>query len=326
MSNLARAHSAVSLTIFFSLALFTIAQADELKLTNGDQISGELIGIHGEFVEFETDYAGTLRIEKSYVATVSTEDEYEFIESTGTQSRARFTHETELEDIRKAWRPKLFGIGSISSIENTLALSASYSYGNNTTQVLLLETGTEITRAKSEHVFESAIHRDTAEGEELKKQIDFSYKTRRFLSDDWFYVFNLDAYQDAVKDIDLRLSPTLGLGHRYWENSYGKLTVEAGLAAVFEEIDGVRREQPAASWELDYSKRFYGGRLEAVHQHRVLIGSSDGYVIDSSNGVTVGFSDKIDLNLLAKLRHDTSVPVGSRETDIAYVAGIGLTF
>ena len=306
--------------------LYSASQADVLELTNGDRITGELKGIDGGIVEFETVFAGTLRVKQSEVKLARTGTVYTVVNQSGERDEVALDSQVKISDIKRAWISKSVGGFSVASVENQVALSASYSHGNSTTQVYVLTGKSEIKRASSEHIFETAVHQDSAEGEQLKNQTELSYKTRRYFREDWFYAFNFDAYRDAVKSIDLRLSPTLGLGHKFWENTYGKLSVEAGIAAVIEDLETDRREKPAISWELDYQKRLYGGRLEAFHQHRFLLGSADGYVLDSANGFTVAVSERVDLNLLAKLKHDTSVPEGSKQTDIAYVAGLGLNF
>lgn len=295
-------------------------------MTNGDTLSGSLHGVAGGIVELETEYAGTLRLEQELVKEIRSESVFHIVDTSGMQSHGLFNDNVDIASVRLA-RIELQdeNTGAVG-LSNQLDLSASYSQGNSATQVYLLTTETELTRPQSEHVFKSALSFDVVEREQLKNQIDISYKTRHFFKEKWFYALNADGYRDPIKMVDLRLAPAIGLGHRFWEHNYGKLTVEAGVATIFEQADELESTDPALSWELEFSKRLLGGRLEAIHEHRVVSTFGDGLVVDSVNGLKYDLLENVNLNLLATLRHDTQVPSGVEKTDITYVTGVGLSF
>ena len=300
--------------------------ADSLQLVNGDRLTGTLKGIAGELVEFETDYAGTLRIKQEHVAAIESDQQFTLIQDDGTRAESTLDANMDLASLDIARTDVGFGLGQFLGLVHTIDLSASYSLGNSTTQVYLLNTASELTRPSSEHILKTAIHRDTAEGELLKNQYHLNYKTRHFMGEKWFYALNADGFRDPLKSIDLRLSPTVGIGHRFWDHTYGNLTVEVGVAGIYETFDELSEKYPAVSWELDFSRRLLGGRLEAFHQHRLLSAVTDGVVLDSSNGLRYALVDNLNLNLLANLKHDTEVAEGVEKTDITYVAGIGISF
>ena len=317
--------SVLTACLLSSFSIFS-SFADTLEFENGDRITGTLSGVAGRIVEFETEYAGLLRVRQDAITNLNTSARFLLIDQNGERREGEILRETDLSKIHSAWRIKDSSENLEALWDNNLSLSASYSHGNSTTQVYLLTTETQITRQQSEHEFTSSIHHDTAEGESLKNQYEIGYKMRRYLNDKWFYLGNLDAYRDPLKSIDLRLSPSVGVGHRFWENSYGKLLVEAGGAVVLEDIGVEKREDPALSWALDFSRRLFGGRTEAFHEHSILTTGVDGFVFDSSSGFNVAFSEWVDLNLLAKIKFDTTVPDDVESVDVVYVAGIGLNF
>ena len=302
------------------------AMADKISLINGDQLTGTLRGIAGELVEFETDYAGILRIQQDQVANIESDREFVVIKQDGQRSDIEFSQSVDVADIEMARSESSGSFGEGSDLEHKIDLSGSYSLGNASTQVYLVNTESTLSKPLSEHIFKSTFNVDVAEGEQLKKQISLNYKTRRFFREKWFYALNADGFRDPLKAIDLRLTPTLGLGHRFWDHNYSTLTAETGIAVVYEKSDQRRMEQPAISWELDYSKRFLGGRLEVFHEHRLLTARERGLVVDSINGVKYTLVENVNLNLLSTLKHDTNVPHGLEKTDVTYVAGIGLTF
>lgn len=314
--------------LFCSAALyFSIqAQGDKLELSNGDHLTGELRGIAGKLVEFETTYAGLLRIDQDQVASIETELSFLIVESDGKRGEREFDLSVALDSVTLARKQQDHLLGEATDLEHKVDLSGSYSVGNASTQVYLLTTESTLTKPMTEHIFSSTFNVDVAEGEELKNQVNLNYKTRRFFREKWFYALNADGFRDPLKSIDLRLTPTAGLGHRFWDHNYGALIAEAGIAVLYERSDNVRNEHPAFSWELDYSKRFLGGRLEAFHEHRLLTAIDKGIVVDSTNGLKYSLVENVNLNLLATLKHDTNVPAGVEKTDVTYVAGVGLTF
>ncbi len=297
-----------------------------LHLKNGDRITGELRGIAGELVEFKTTYAGILRIKQAEVLQIQTHDAFLLISSDGKQRKRQIDASVAVDSLKMARNNAGLILGEAAELAHEIDLSGNYSLGNTSTQVFLLTTESKLTRPEAEHVFTSRLSFDIAEGEQLKNQFNVGYKTRKFFRNKWFYAFNADGYRDPLKSIDLRLSPTLGIGHRFWDHTYGRLTTEAGIAAIYEKSDNTSQELPALSWELDFSKRMWGGRLEAFHEHQLLTAINDGFVLSSSNGLKYALIENINLNLLASFKHDTNVPEGVEKTDITYVAGVGLSF
>ncbi|MCY3858091.1 MAG: DUF481 domain-containing protein [Gammaproteobacteria bacterium] len=314
------------LAFLFLSVIPLCVSADEVNLLNGDRLTGTLLGISGELIEFETDYAGLLRIQQAEVVSIDSEGPFLIVDDDGSRVTEIFDEKIDISSIHLARSKTDLPLGGASILSNEVDLSASYSTGNSSTQVYLLTTESQLTRPKSEHVLKSAFHYDVAEGEQLKNQLNVNYKTRNFFREKWFYALNADGFRDPIKAIDLRVSPTVGVGHRFWDHTYGSLTAEIGVAAIFEQSDELNTDHPAVSWELDYSRRFLGGRLEAFHEHRLLKAIDDGLVLDSSNGLKYAFVGNVSLNILANLKHDTNVPQGFDKTDITYVTGIGLTF
>ena len=317
--------NAIGASTLCLLAQFQVS-ADTLQLANGDRISGKLIGIAGELVEFETDYAGVLRVEQGSVAAIVTDDEFMVFYEEGERDATTISPTIDVASIQMARKETNPLLGTAAALSNEVDLSASYSTGNSSTQLYLLSTESLLTQPKAEHVLKTSFNFDVAEGNELKNQINVNYKTRNFFRDKWFYALNADAFRDPLKSVDLRLAPTVGLGYRFWDHTYSSLTAETGIAAIIEQSDDLKTENPAWSWELDYSRRLLGGRLEAFHEHRVLAAFGDGLVLDSSNGLKYALIENVNLNFLATFKHDTDVPEGVAKTDVTYLAGVGLTF
>ena len=78
MISALRSRCCMQLAGLLVLALWGNAQADTLLLHNGDRLTGTLISIADEKVDFETVYAGVLKVEKRVVSQIETSRNYIF--------------------------------------------------------------------------------------------------------------------------------------------------------------------------------------------------------------------------------------------------------
>ena len=303
----------------------TAIQADTLSLNNGDQLTGKLLGFSSEVLEFKTEYAGTLRINQKHVASIETENEFLVENQDGERQHIQFFENTDLSKLVLA-RQDQGVLGIANSINNRLSASLSYSHGNSTTQLYVVTSETEMKRDKSEHILKSLLNYDVAEGNLLKNQSNLNYKGRRLLGKKNFITFVSDVYRDRLKGTDLRFSPVVGFGRNLWDHTYGRLTIESGLAAIYEWQEDTQLKDPALSWELTYSKRFLGGKFEVFHSNKALKTIDSGALFESSNELRYALFDNLDLNFLAQFKHDTEVPIDVEKSDFTYVAGLGLSF
>ena len=77
---------------------------------------------------------------------------------------------------------------------------------------------------------------------------------------------------------------------------------------------------------MKYNRYLWSKRVEIFHNHSLLVIPSGGEVIDSSTGIRMAMSDRIDTNLRVDLQHETEPPEGSEKTDVTYSLGIGIKF
>ena len=300
--------------------------SDTLVLVNGDQLTGTLNGISNEIVEFDTEYAGLLRIKQDQVSSLDTERKYWVVDENNTTISIQISPNLDIADLHAVRQDTRGSLEGSTGVSNRLTASLAYSQGNSTTQLYVLTSKSEFRRSQSEHILSTLLNYDVAEGDLLKNETQLNYKGRRFIGERSFLTFVTDAYRDPLKGTDLRLSPVLGIGRNLWDHTYGQLTIESGIAAIYEWQEEEQLKSPALSWELSYSKRLFGGRVELSHDHRILRAFGEGNVVESSNELKFMIAQNLDINLLARFKHDTEVPLNVEKTDITYVAGIGLSF
>ena len=129
-----------------------------------------------------------------------------------------------------------------------------------------------------------------------------------------------------MKDVDSRITAGGGIGHQFWDNSFGTLSAELGINVVVEELDGESEENPALRWALSYKRFLLSKRLELFHDHSILVIPDRGEVLDSSTGVRLSVNQRINTSLRVDIQHETKPPEGNHKTDVTYSLGLGIKF
>lgn len=304
------------------------ASADTLTIDNGDRITGTLVGIVGGNVTFTTEYAGTLVVAQASVASIESDAEFELIDQTGSVSAQQLDTASDVAAIRTAKQSFVTGVAFAQEWSNRLDVASAVSTGNSDTRVHSVLLESVYKRGKTEHTVNVAVFNEEADGITTKEQLDIDYGLKWFYADDWYAAGNGEYFQDDLKDIDRRITLGVGIGHQFWDETFGSLSAEAGISQVYQESLGTDESDPAFRWALDYKKFLLGKRMEIFHSHELLtiLASGRGEVIDSSTGVRYALSDRFSVSARADIQHETEPPVGTDKTDVTYLLGAGLTF
>jgi putative salt-induced outer membrane protein YdiY len=158
--------------------------------------------------------------------------------------------------------------------------------------------------------------------------MDLGYRYRHFFGERWYGTGSLTYFQDKIKGVDSRYTAGVGVGHRFWDNSLGAFSTDLGVSYVDEEIDGVKEDNPALRWGLDYNRFVWAKKLEFFYTHSTLfIPQNDrGTVYNGSTGLRMSVTDMITANLRVDVAHETDPAPDRDKTDLTYVIGIGLVF
>lgn len=317
------------------------ASADVVHMKNGDRLSGVVDSIARNHLVLDTDYAGTVVLDMDAVLTVETEEMLDLRFDDGTERSGRLVAGPEgqavaegeqalqhlsLDDLRTAGQNKL-SMGSFGSDwSSRLDLSAVVSNGNSDTEAYNALAESTLKRNKSEHSGSILLSKEKAEEETTKDQFRAGYGYKRFFSEKWFGSGNAEYFEDSLRGVDYRVTAGGGVGYRFWDTSFGALTVEAGANVVVEKLDGERDENPALRWALEYNRFLFSKKLEFFHNHSLLVISSRGEVLDTSTGLRLPLNDWFDANLRVDYQRDTDPPEGNGQSDVTYNLGVGVKF
>lgn len=277
----------------------------------------------------ETEWAGQLIVAVEEIKQIHTDDSFQIIHLDGSKTEAQLDSSTELTAIRSVRQiasSDLFN--GLDSWEKRIEASLVQASGNTDSQLFLARISSDHKRAKVEHLVNLGVSIDVADDITQKEQIEFNYGYRRFFQENWYSGLNVDTFRDPIKNVDNRVSLAASMGRRFWEHTHGLLTSELGLSQLFETLTSESEWHPALRWALDYKKVMQGGKLEGFHNHRLLTIPEDnrGFVLDSSSGFRFLVNKRLDVNMRIDAHHESMPAPDRHETDLTYVAGLGLSF
>ena len=314
------------LSICFGLCCLS-SVADVIKFKNGDILTGTLTGISGGNVTFKTDYASRLLIPQELIDGISTESKFE-IKYDSKETSQPIDNSIEIDQIITARQHVSNGFKPTVGWRNRLETGFLVSTGNSDLENYHMSGEAKNVVNNRETTVKGMLARETVAANTVKNQIEAGVNTKLYYQDRWFGSANLDSYRDPLKNVDMRLSASLGIGHRFWEHTHSALTAELGVSRVFEEIKlEMDDQQYGVRWQVDYRQTLLGGRVEAFHTQTGLgLPTSDEFVVSSSNGLRYLLSDRFDVNFRTELQHESDPAEGKQQTDISYIAGLGLSF
>ena len=268
------------ISVLLTLLLPTLAAADVLELANGDRLTGTVDSIEGGKVLLVTEYAGSVPVDLSVVTAIQTDAPLQVNVGGETVSGLFSTEEGQvrlgdrtvvLADVGRASRDNLSGAALGQDWSSRADLSLVLSSGNTDTRNLNTLVESVYKKDTVQHSFAVLVSNEEADETTTKDQLDVDYAYKRFMSEKWYVAGNAEYFRDELKDIDERITLGAGAGYQFWDNSLGALSMELGVSAVREDLDGEQEDNPAVRWALEYKRFLLAKRMELFHKNALLM-------------------------------------------------------
>jgi putative salt-induced outer membrane protein YdiY len=154
-----------------------------------------------------------------------------------------------------------------------------------------------------------------------------NFRWRRDLSPGVFYQTDTLYSSDAIKEIDVNLEQTLGLGYRLLNQKALKVSTGAGLSGRYREdnVDnGNTNYLLDVFQDLDYR---LGSRLRFTQEFRIALPPDERseYEYEFQAGMVSKVTDSLHLSIRYQLEYDRSLPEDRRE-DQRIVSSVGIDF
>lgn len=292
----------------------SVAAADEVRLANGDRISGEVKGRAGGKLVVITSYAGEVALDTAQVVSVTV---------VGPDGTAR---EVALADIAAVDAPPAHGGAAYAG---HATVSAAYTSGNVESERLYADA--ELTaRARAYRWSLSGKieqREDPVLGENTAWRAGGNYD--HFRDERRFVYARTSIEHDESKDIDRRAALGAGYGVQLYETARAQLSVRAGLDYVtVERIAGPNEGYPAAGWGVKGSLRPRGPKFELFHEQEGFwnLEDSDALVLRSKTGLRMPLVARVNASVLLNVDWERRPAPGRASTDRTLLLGLDYTW
>ena len=332
-------------TIAVVVCLASPARADEVLFVNGDRLTGTITQAVGGKLTIKSDTAGEVTVDLSKVKTFSTAQPVQLhVGDKTVLSSPVSTGEdgTVTVTLPGAAGPQVVAIKDVTKINpppvkwtGSLAATGMFTGGNSATQTIGI-SASAVRRAEQDRLTFGAGYQygrqESPSTGDKEETIDYFFLLGKY---DYFFTRQLYGYagvrieRDKIADLDLRLTPSAGVGYQWFEGPTFNLSTEAGIAWIYEDYRNAGTSDEIAgrlAYHVDWRPV---SALLLFHNFEWLpafSGPFDDYLINTDAGVRVDVIGSFFTEFKGELRRDTTPAPGRKENDWRFLVGVGWAF
>jgi putative salt-induced outer membrane protein YdiY len=319
--------------------------ADEIRLQNGDRISGDIVSKAGDTLTVRTDYAGELAIRWSDVASISTTAPIDImLQGTGAPVRgtlqpgakggavvhgaAGAARDISLADIAYL-NPKPFESGRGTSYSGRAMLSAAYANGNTESERIFGDAEFAARAKRYRYAVTGRIDRRKEPLVETQSAWLLGANYDRFFDATQFGYVRGSLEHDRAKDIDQRTTVGVGYGLQVLDTPAAQLTLRGGLDyVVIDRLTASGERYPALGWGVKASYSPWGARLQLFHEQDGFwnLQETGTVTVRSRTGVRVPLIERFNATAQLNVDWERTPAPGRVPTDRILLLGMDYTF
>jgi putative salt-induced outer membrane protein YdiY len=348
---------AILLSLLALAAAGAAVRADEIVLTNGDRVTGVVSGIADGKITISQTKFGTITVSLSDVKSVTpasatqpatqpaattqatTQSTTQATSQPSTQPTSQPTSQPAIATAPaapppapapapppkpppvKRWSGAVTATG-LATRGNSDSESIRFSVDalrKGDKDTLTLAAGYALGQTKNEQTGETTTNIDNWFGQ---AKLDYAFNEK------WYNYALARVERDNVANLDLRVSPGLGVGYRYINKPETHLNLEGGVSYVWESYDNDgTNEHVALRLAYHYDKKL-NDKVSLVHNVEYL---PSVYAIDDFNlNADLGIRAQLTTNMFSEFkvewRYDSTPAPGANDNDLRYTIGVGWKF
>lgn len=312
--------------------------ADEVRLKNGDRITGQVLKKENGRVTVQTSYAGVIAIQWGEVARITTENAVtvllkdetlvetsEIVDGPAPGPAAGAVQAATIHYINPP--PYITGHGLAWSGR---LQAAFWAQDGNTRQKRSYFEGQLGARTRSERSTLAASHLLVEDdGRTTEERTTGLAKLDHFFTPKWYGTAQVKGEKDRFKDINLRLITGAGLGYQFWESKNLNLAVESGIDYLtMDAIEAEDEEYPSWRWALNFDTFLMEERLQAFHTHQLNVGleDADDLLFSSQTGLRLILMANVNATAQVNYDWDNQPAEDTRRGDTTYIFSVGYSW
>ncbi|MCB5185141.1 DUF481 domain-containing protein [Methylobacillus gramineus] len=327
------------------------ASADEIRLKNGDVITGKVVKKINDKVVFNTPYAGDIQVTWTEIETIKTDEPQRVtltdrtnlktpLESYDTgKATIKLVDLDEDDGKEKQYEEKEIALSDLLYINPTPELSGvgvnwtgrvnlggSVTQGNTDTTTLRLDAESIARTLNHRLTVAAVVNRATNNDVNTQFNNRSSIKLDRFISEKWYIYANNTLENDKFRDIRLRTTTGIGSGYQVYEQPDINLFVEGGFNYVTVNYYAAENESyPGARWAVKYDHRIFGGSTQFFHEHEALLGldNLDNTLVFTKTGLRFPIINNFNASVQYNLDWARTPAEGRKSADSALIFSLG---
>lgn len=322
-------HHLRSKFVLFALGLFLlpgIASADQLRMKNGDIISGTISKIVDDKVYIDPSYADEYAIDMAEVASIEAENPFDVELADGRTVEAKFAGASDIgQTLMIDDSPMSIGISEVAAATDPTLVPVVDAWdgtgefgfvnttGNTETVALNMRLNFIRTGKRWRHRFTGTAMTTSEDNIKENERYTVEVQSDRKLSEkSWLFgAFRWDA--DKFGSYDPQVSLTAGYGYQLMKSDRHELRGEigAGYKSLTETVSNIESSEAIARFLLDDWWQIFDSTRWT---NRLLIETGSSNTFSQFNtGLAVSMNDTFAVKLGFEIRNNTKIPPGDSE-------------
>jgi putative salt-induced outer membrane protein YdiY len=315
------------------------AFADQLKMKNGDVITGEVKKIEDGELFIEPAYGSEFSVDLAEIESIEAEKAFEIELESGEEIEATFASGEDgkqtvlvdgspvtvaMTDFAEAVEPEDW-YDRVSHVDVNMTESS----GNTDSSNWLIFADTAVKLGDHRHLGELTFAREKRDGETTKKQDLLNYEYNWLFNGPWYLGGGFSYERDPIKELDHRYTAGASIGRDLIDTSDTFLTASLGAGWSEEEFFGQPKDSGATGlWNLRYTQDLFGGDVGLYHNHSInyhFYGDNN-MIFKSNTGMQFDLVEDVYAKISLRYDYETEPAEGAENSDTTLSIGIGAEF
>ena len=338
------------LALFFLIIILAdvrFALGDEVRLTNGDRITGTIIRMEEESLILKTSYGGEIQLSWGVIEGFVSTEPVTIELHDGSQLRgivnSRDPEEIIMIDPEEVITPpqkektvRKIPLTTIASInprpdfqyKGNASVGGNRTAGNSSTQAVNASADWTFRFLKNHRAGIGGRYNygesDTAvTARNSRASLSYDY----FVSEKIFLNFDELFEQDSFQDLTVRSSTTVGLGYQFFETEEHTLAIVAGPGFVLQDFQSrATIRNPTGLWSVDWRYWVFPNGVEVFLDHQGFQDfgkESTALRVNSRQGLRIKLNKYMFVTFEYDIRFNSQPLFNNKKLDEALIFGIG---
>jgi putative salt-induced outer membrane protein YdiY len=336
-------HNRIARYVFVAIVAlgFSAVKADDIIFKNGDHLTGKVDGYDGSKLTVSGTPAGTVSIELKNVKTFSTADAVNVVLKDGTVLHQKIVASPDGQIALPPGSPiQHVPFANLKAINpppirwtGNVVVGGTLTRGNTDTDdfnaSLHLEHKTEKDRLSfdagylysREHIQGGGFH-------ETQNNWFGEAKYEDFFNKKLYGYGDVRAEQDVIADIDLRLTPGVGLGYQWIDTPKWKFNTEAGISWLYRSYSNDGSNESVSARLAYHLTGKLNDKVSVIHDFEYFPGLDriSNYYFNTDFGIRADITKTFFTQFKVEYRYDSQPAPGRGSNDLRYILGVGVNF